>query len=379
MNRETKLNIAFVHDHLAQDGGAERVLRVFQETFPGSPTHVLVVDEKKTNPFFRTQDIRTSFIQRLPFGVRKYQWYLPLMITAIEQFDFRGYDVVLSSSSALSKGIVTGPDTLHISYCHTPTRFLWTETQEYLEELRIPRIVKWLLPFYLSRLRVWDQAAANRVDVFLANSNIVKNRIKKYYKRDAIVLHPPISLSKYQPSAEKGEYFVIGGRLVSYKRIDLAISACNELRASLKIFGSGPSETALKKIAGPTIQFLGRISEQEKIALIQKAKAFLYPQVEDFGITAIEAMACGRPVIALSRGGALETVVEGVTGIFFHEQTVESLREAIKRFSPNQFQAEKIRERALRFDEDQFKNRLFDLVHEQFELFTNEHHSKHAQ
>lgn len=379
MNRETKLNIAFVHDHLAQDGGAERVLRVFQETFPGSPTHVLVVDEKKTNPFFRTQDIRTSFIQRLPFGVRKYQWYLPLMITAIEQFDFRGYDVVLSSSSALSKGIVTGPDTLHISYCHTPTRFLWTETHEYLEELRIPRIVKWLLPFYLSRLRVWDQAAANRVDVFLANSNIVKNRIKKYYKRDAIVLYPPISLSKYQLSAEKGEYFVIGGRLVSYKRIDLAISACNELRVSLKIFGSGPSETVLKKIAGPTIQFLGRISEQEKIALIQKAKAFLYPQVEDFGITAIEAMACGRPVIALSRGGALETVVEGVTGIFFHEQTVESLREAIKRFSPNQFQAEKIRERALRFDEDQFKNRLFDLVHEQFELFTNEHHSKHAQ
>lgn len=371
MSLETNLKIALVHDHLAQDGGAERVLRSLQELFPGSPTFVLVMDPKRTNPFFQTQDIRTSFIQRLPLGVRRYQWFLPLMPTAIERFDFSGFDVVISSSSGLAKGIVTRPETLHLCYCHTPTRYLWSDTHSYVQNLPYPRLVKHFIPYALTHLRVWDRVAADRVDAFIANSEVVKQRISKYYKRDATVIYPPVDIDRFEVGRRVSDYFLTGGRLVPYKRFDLVIRACNALKLPLKIYGKGPAEKFLQSIAGPTVTFCGKVSDVERKKLYQGARAFINPQEEDFGITVVEAMASGRPVIAYGKGGATETVQPGVTGIFFDQQTESAMMHALKRFDETSFHPAEIRAAAERFSEQRFKKQLFDFVHEQYEIFNH--------
>lgn len=367
------MKIALVHEHLAQDGGAEKVLLDFQALFSKAPTFTLVYDPTRTNASFLGKDIRTSFIQRLPFGVKHYQWYLPLMPTAIEQFNFNGYDVVLSSSSALAKGVVTRPETIHISYCHSPTRYLWSDTHRYVQELNYSRLVKKLIPFVLTRIRTWDRLAADRVDYFIANSRAIQGRIKKYYQRDSTVIYPPVDVASFSVGHGAGGYYLIGGRQVAYKRFDIAIRAFNRLGIPLKIFGVGPELNRLKAIAKPNVEFIGRVAGDELKRLYRECTAFLHPQEEDFGITAIEAMASGRPVIAFAAGGALETIVPGRTGVFFEDQNWECLTDTIIRLKPEKFDPAEIRRHALQFDSTQFKINIKRFVEERWQehLMTN--------
>ena len=302
------MKLALVHDYLSQNGGAEKVLEAMQEIWPQAPIHTLFFDRQKI-PHFADKDVRTSFLQRLPFSRSHYKWYLALMPTATEQFDFSGFDVVLSSCSAFSKGVITRPEALHICYCHTPTRYLWSDAHEYLRELNLPGFIKHGLRPLLSYLRLWDRQAAERVDLFLANSQTVRARIKKYYHKDSLVLPPPVETEKFYISTAPKNYFLAGGRLVAYKRFDLIVEACQKTQLPLKIFGVGPAEARLRALAGPQTEFLGPISENEKIKLFAEARAFIHPQEEDFGITPVEAMASGRPVIAYKKGGACETVM----------------------------------------------------------------------
>lgn len=362
------MKVALVHDHLVQDGGAEKVLRVLQEMYPDAPTFTLLYDPDGVHPVFRSADIRTSFIQRLPLAKRKYQWYLAFMPMATESYNLMDYDVVISSSSAFAKGVLTSPKTLHVCYCHTPTRYLWTDTHSYIQELRIPRFVKWMIAPTLSRLRGWDRLAADRVDDFIANSVTVKDRIRKYYRRESTVIYPPVELSKFTPKTKAGgSYFLTGGRLVSYKRFDITIKAFNRLGIPLVVFGSGPELKQLKAIAKKHITFTGYVDDAKQAELYRGARAFINPQVEDFGITPIESMACGTPVIAFAQGGALETIIDGKTGLFFHEQRWEEVSDLVIRFKDEQFDPQKIHQHAQRFDTNTFKQRLANFINEKYQ------------
>ncbi len=357
------MKVALIHDHLVQDGGAEKVLKVLQDIFPDAPTFTLLYDKKNANRIFKGKDIRTSFLQKLPFSISKYQWYLPLMPTATEAYDLTEYDLVISSSSAFAKGVLTLPTTKHICYCHSPTRYLWTDTHSYIKELRYPFLIKKLLPLVLTKLRIWDRLAADRVDYFLANSKTVQERIQKYYKKDSTVLYPPVDLEAFTPKSEPGgEYFLAGGRLVAYKRFDLIVKAFNRLGMKLKIFGTGPEFQALKKLARDHIELLGYVTDEERAQLYRNARAFINPQVEDFGITPIEAMASGTPVIAYSQGGAKETVIDGKTGLFFHEQTWEEISDTIIRFKDQDYDPKVLCEHAQIFSTKQFKEQLLKYI-----------------
>ncbi|HLD61086.1 MAG TPA: glycosyltransferase [Patescibacteria group bacterium] len=364
------MRIALVHDYLAQDGGAERVLKAFHEIWPEAPIFVLFHDEKKIN-YFNRENIRESFLKNMPFVSSRFQWYLPLMPIATEKHDLRGYDVVLSSTSTFAKGVLTHPGTLHISYCHTPTRFLWSDTDQYLTDLNYNAVVRAVLMPLLYRLRLWDKMSADRADHFIANSQTVHHRIYKYYRRESDVITPPIDTTQFTPSETVDTYFVAGGRLVPYKRLDIAVQAFNRLRLPLKIFGTGPELNRLQRMAKPNIEFLGRISESEKANLLKRAQAFIHPQIEDFGITPLESMASGRPVIAFASGGATETVVPKQTGVFFHEQNWEALVDTLLHFDKNDWNSTLIQEHAQQFDILHFKNKIQDYVHHRFEEFKN--------
>jgi glycosyltransferase involved in cell wall biosynthesis len=362
------MKMALVHDYLSQDGGAEKVLDVFREVWPEAPIFVLFHDKNKLDRY-NDADVRESFISKLPFGRKKYQWYLPLMPMATERYHLHDFDVVLSATSAFAKGVITQPKTLHISYCHTPTRYLWTDTHEYIRDLKQPFFVKAILPPVIHKLRMWDKTSTDRVDHFIANSNTVQTRIEKYYRRESDVLHPPIDMTHTHISKDIGDYFVSGGRFVPYKRFDLLIQVFNRLGWPLKLFGTGPELERLKKIAKPNIEFLGFVSDEEKMILLANAKAFLHPQVEDFGITPIEAMACGRPVIAYGVGGATETVIDGKTGVLFFEQCWETLLDVLLDFDAAAWNPQEIREWALRYDKELFKRQLKQYVEEKYDVF----------
>jgi len=365
------MKVALIHDHLIQEGGAERVLQVFLEMWPEAPTYTLLYDREKLGQIFKDKDIRTSFLQNWPAALKHYQWFLPLMPTATESYDLMDYDVVLSSCSAMAKGIITRSNTLHFCYCHTPTRYLWSDTHRYVEELKYNRLIKKIIPLILNQLRIWDQLSAQRVDYFIANSKNVADRIKKYYRRDSLIIHPPVDTNNFQISPAVGKYFLTGGRLVAYKRFDIAIKAFNRLGIPLKIFGTGPEEKNLKNLAKQNIEFLGKISQTELAKLYSEAIAFVHPQIEDFGITAVESMACGRPVIALAAGGACETVVEGQTGKFFDEQTWEALADAIVRFKPEDYNPIKIKDYAEQFSTERFKKEIRELIESEWQKLKN--------
>lgn len=361
------MKVALVHDHLTQSGGAERVLEAFQAIWPNAPTFTLLYDKRIMGGAFGHRDIRTSFLQKLPFALKKSRWYLPLMPTATESYDLSEFDVIISSSSAFSKGIIPPNDALHICYCHTPTRYLWSDTHSYVNELKASRLVKVVLPPLLSQMRIWDQLAANRVDHFIANSETVRRRIKKYYGKESDVICPPVDVLQFTISSKPKNYFLAGGRLVSYKRYDLLIDAFNKTGLPLKVFGTGPMERELKKRAMNNIEFLGLVSNEFRAHLFEDAIAFLHPQEEDFGITPIESMAAGRPVIAFNKGGALETVIDGKTGIFFEEQSPEEIADITLRFNHEDYDPISIRKHAEQFALPLFHKQILDYVTEKWE------------
>lgn len=356
------MNVALVHEHLAQDGGAERVVRAMQRLYPRAPLFTLVYNAAQAHQAFRQSDIRTSFIQRLPGGVRHYQWYLPLMPMAVENYDLRQYDLVMSSSSALAKGVITQPRALHLCYLHSPTRYLWNDSRQYVRDLRYPRWMKAIISRHLSGLRQWDYLAAQRPDQLIANSRAVQQRITKYYHRMSTVIYPPVETERFSIASQVDRYYLTGGRLVPYKRFDLAIRAFNRLGLPLKIFGTGSALDDLRALAKPNIEFLGRVPDEQMNALYSRAIAFINPQEEDFGITVIESMAAGRPVIAFAAGGALEAVKPGQTGVFFQDEEWEALADAVIRFRPEVFDSAAIRAWAKTFSLDNFTSALRQYV-----------------
>lgn len=358
------MKIALVHDYLVQYGGAERVLSSFCEMFPEASIYTILYDEKAMRGRFREKNIITSFLQRFPFAVSKHRLFPPLMTLAIEQFDFSEYDVVLSDSSSFAKGIVTGPNTVHICYMHTPMRYAWDDCQRYTQEFPFPRYIKRIIPFIMNPIRVWDKASADRPDVLIANSTFVAERIRKYYRRDAEVIHPPVSIKDFFISNHTEKYFLMVGRLLAYKRFDVGIRAFNELGLPLKIIGRGPELKRLKKIAGPTIEFLERVSDKDLPKYYAQCQAFVFPQEEDFGIVAIEALASGRPVLAYRGGDIPRHLREGETGIFFDEQTPEKVIEAVCLFQKTAFDAQKIRAAAESFDKRVFQDRMKKKIEE---------------
>ncbi|MCD6442150.1 glycosyltransferase [bacterium] len=356
------MRVALIHDFLTQYGGAEKVLEAFHEIWPQAPIFTLFYDAKMMKGYFKDCNIKVSPIQNLPFGVKKYRWYLPLMPSAIERFNLSEFDLVISDCSAYSKGVLTKPGTLHISYLHTPTRYLWSDAYEYIDSLKgAEKVVSKFLAPVLTRLRVWDQIAAQRPDYLIANSAFIAQRIKHYYRRDSTVIYPPVETSKFSIANKIQDYYLIISRFRPYKRVDLAIKAFNKLRMPLKIIGTG-EDKLLKKMAGPNIEFLGFVSDREKAKYLSHCKAFIHPQEEDFGITPIEAMASGRPVIAYKKGGAMETVVDGLTGKFFKNQTVEDLADAVLKLNLNEVKPQKIREHAEKFSKKQFKKDIKNFV-----------------
>ena len=355
------MKIAFVHEYLNQFGGAERMLQVLCALYPRAPIYTLLYDRDATGGVFDGRVIKTSFLQNLPF-TKKHHWAFPLLMPlAIEQFDFSEYDVVVSLSASFAKGIITKPHTKHICYCLTPPRFLWDNSQKFVEGFGYSKLVKKFLPPFITYLRIWDKEASLRVDEFWSISNFISNRVKKYYLKDSQVIYPPVNISKFSIGNWKlkiENYFIMVGRLVSYKRFDLAIKVFNENKLPLKIVGIGPELNKLKNISNKNIEFLGLVSDENLANLYSQAQACIFPQEEDFGIVPLESMASGRPVIAYRSGGARETIVENETGIFFDEQTPESLQAAITEFNSFNFKPEICRKQAERFDIEVFKESI---------------------
>jgi glycosyltransferase involved in cell wall biosynthesis len=365
------MKIALVHDYLVQYGGAERVLEAFAEIWPEAPVYTLIHDGRRLRQlagkdFLKGRQIRTSFLQKFPFSRSRHRLFFLLMPLAAEQFDFSGFDVVLSDSASFAKGVITKPDTLHICYCHTPLRYAWDDCHKYLEEYGWPGPVRFAATAFISYLRLWDRAAAVRPDKFIANSFFVRRRIKKYYGREAEVIHPPVATDKFMPTSKSvaGDYYLMVGRFLPYKKFDIVIEAFNKLGCPLKIIGAGPDEKRLKKMARPNVKFLGWMQPGEPALrdCYQNAKALIFPQEEDFGLTPVEAMAAGRPVIAYGAGGALETVKNRQTGLFFREQTPDSLARAVLEFEKMSFDRKKISGWARRFDKEIFKRKIKGFV-----------------
>lgn len=356
------MRIALVHDYLVQYGGAERVLESFCEMFPSAPIYTLLYDKKAMRGRFADRTIYTSFLQRLPFARSQHRLFPPLMPMAIEQFDLSKYDVVLSDSSSYAKGVITGPDTLHICYMHTPMRYAWDDCQKYTQEFNFPSLIKRWVPFAMNPIRIWDKASADRPDHIVANSTFVADRIRKYYRRESTVIHPPVSIENFFVSDAQEEYFLMVGRLLAYKKNDIVIRAFNEMKLPLKIIGRGPELRRLRKIAGPTVEFLDRVADKDLSGYYARCRAFVFPQEEDFGIVAIEALASGRPVLAYRGGDIPRHIVENETGLFFDEQTKEGVIATVREFQKRTFDPEKIRQSSLAFDKKIFQEKMREYI-----------------
>ena len=367
------MKIALVHDWLTTIGGAERVLESIYELFP-SPIYTLVKNEKiLKGSILEKAEIHTSFIHKLPKAKTKYRNYLMFFPLAIEQFDLSDYDVIISSSHAVAKGILVNSNQLHICYCHTPIRYAWDLYHKYLKEVNFLKGIKGAIAkLVLHYLRIWDVTTANRVDYFVANSNYVAKRIKRVYGREATVIYPPVDIEKFEVSTSKENFYLTVGRMVPYKKIDLIVEAFSRMPdKKLIVIGIGPDYRKIKKKSGKNVELLGYQPFEILKDYMQKAKAFIFAAEEDFGIAPVEAQACGTPVIAYGRGGAMETVIEGKTGTIFKEQTVESLVEAIRNFEKEEdmFDPLEIRRNAERFSKKRFKRELKIFVDKKVEEF----------
>lgn len=357
------LKLAIVHDGLATrggGGGAERVLAIVHRMFPTAPIFTTVYHPERMPAEMKGWDIRTSFIQKLPWGAERYQLYMPLFPLAIEQLDLTEFDVVVSMSHAVAKGVITRPDAYHMCYCYSPLRYAWDMYHEYLEIEQIPGWQRWLVPGLMHYLRNWDAVSASRVDDFVAISHYVRRRIEKFYRREAGVIYPPVDLLK--SSAPPADYYLVVSRLVAYKRLDLVIEAFNQLGWPLVVIGDGVERERLQGMAKENVRFLGRVSDSVVHEHLAACRGFVFPGIEDFGIAPVEAQGAGKPVIALDQGGASETVVHGETGILFASQTADALVQALKQADATRFDADRIRRHAERFSTERFEQEFLAAV-----------------
>ena len=367
------MKVALIHDWLTGMRGGEKCLEAFCEIFPDATIFTLVHIKGSVSSTIENMNIKTSFVQKLPFVKKKYRSYLPLFPTAIEQFDVRDFDLILSSSHCVAKGVIPHAEAFHVSYCHTPMRYVWAMYQEYFGKDRLKGISKWIVPSFAHYLRMWDITSNSRVDEFIANSENVKKRIWRYYRRKATVIHPPVETKNTQLSTKDEGYFLIVSAFAPYKRVDLAIEAFNQLGEKLIVIGTGQEEKRLKKMAHSNIEFLGWIKSEDLGQYYKGCRALIFPGEEDFGIVPLEAQCYGKPVIAYGRGGVLETVkgdwLSGTkkagkksTGIFFEKQTTEQLIAAVKQFEKTEFDNQFIRNHALKFDKEIFKKKIKQFI-----------------
>jgi glycosyltransferase involved in cell wall biosynthesis len=371
MSQLENLKIAIVHEWFVSYAGSERVVEQILNLFPHADLFA-VVDflEDSQRGFIHNKKVKTTFIQNLPFAKTKFRQYLPLMPLAIEQLDLSAYDLIISSSHAVAKGVLTSPHQLHISYVHSPIRYAWDLQHQYLRESNLERGVKsWIARWILHQIRIWDNRTANGVDLFIANSQFIARRIQKVYRREAEVIYPPVDLQNYNLCEQKQDFYLTASRLVPYKRVDLIVEAFSRMGdRQLIVIGDGEQMSKIQAKAGQNIQFLGYLEPSELRAYMQKAKAFVFASEEDFGITPVEAQACGTPVIAFGRGGVCESVIglecDRPTGVFFAEQSADSICEAVIEFEKNSDRILPINccENAMRFSTERFQNELLDFV-----------------
>ena len=356
------MKIAIIHYWFIAQRGGEKVVEELRNLYPDADIYSHVVDQDTLPQCVATRKIFTSFIDNLPFSKRWYKHYLPLMPLALEQFDLRGYDLVISSESGPAKGVLTSPETLHICYCHTPMRYVWDMYHDYMSNSG--RIKRFFMALLLHYLRIWDRLSADRVDHFVANSANVAWRIAKHYRRDADVVYPPVAVDDFFVSEQQDDFYLLVGQLVGYKRADLAVKAFTLSGKRLIIIGEGEETRFLRQIAGNNVEFLGRQPFEVLRDHYSRCQALVFPGEEDFGIVPLEAMASGRPVIAFGKGGALETVVDGKTGIFFHEQTEDALLEAVERFEgmKSHFHPTQIRAHACGFGPERFRSEMARII-----------------
>ena len=355
------MRVAITADWMSNVGGGGRVLTQLREMFPDAPIYTTIRDPERLSAEMREWDVRTSFLQRVPFARRRYQAFLPLMPLAFEQFDLREYDLVISTSSACAKGVITRPDTLHICYCYTPCRYIWDLYHDYTAGRRglplIAPIAHWL--------RIWDRLSADRVDHFVSLSREVAGRIRRHYRRDAEIVYPPVDVDRIQPNGRPAEdFYLVVSRLVEYKRIDLAVQAATRLGRRLVVVGEGPMRKKLEAMAGPTVEFRGFLTDDEVADLLARCRGFLFPGLEDFGIAPVEAQAAGRPVVALGRGGTAETVIDGVTGVLVDEQSVEAVIAGMRRLERMRIDPAVCRRNAERFAPERFRSELWRVIEE---------------
>ncbi len=365
-----KPKVALVHDWLTGRRGGEKVLEIFAELYPEAPIYTLIHIPGSQHPSLESREIHTSFIQRLPFLKKRYRSYLPLFPLAVELFDLQEFDLILSTSHCVAKGAIPRPDALHISYIFSPMRYAWNQYFAYFSPEKLGWLSRRVVPPVLHRLRIWDTVACHRVDHFAADSAAVASRIRRYYGRSAEVVYPPVDTAFFQPGDAGGEdYYLIVSALVPYKRIDLAVEAFRMRKEKLKIVGQGPELTRLKRSAPPNVRFFGSVSDEELRTLYQGARALIMPGEEDFGINSLESQACGVPVIAFARGGALETVNEGRTGLFFSQLTTASLLDALDKFQTMTFNRQEIRENAEGFARPVFQARIAAFIQDKWSEF----------
>ena len=355
------MRVALVHDWLNQQGGAEVVLDQLHAMFPEAPVHTSFYAPELVDPAFRRLDVRTSWLQHLPGWRTRHQAFLPLYPLAFQSMQIRDADVVVSNVSAFCKGIRTPPGAIHVCYCLTPTRFVWMPRAYLLREGYPAWLPRALAPL-LWWMRRWDRAAAQRVTQFVAISQAVAERVRRFYGREALVVHPPVHTTRFAPTTDLADYFLVVSRLIPYKRIDLAVRACTEASLPLLVVGDGRDLHSLRQMAGPTVRFAGRLSDDEVRRHMARCRAFVFPGEEDFGIAPVEAQAAGRPVVAYAAGGALETVRDGETGVLFHEPTVPSLQRALARVTDMAVDPTHLVRHAAQFDASVFRAKLHQTI-----------------